>query len=281
LTKDGLSSQGQWSPDGREIVFTRDNGDCTSAEESDIFVMGADGSHVRRLTRDRNDFNASFSPDGKRLVFQDGPSLVVSDTDAKHRRVIAKKGEYPVWSPDGKRLLYFLEGNGSGDTAGWVVNADGSHRIRFPDAGGAAWTPNGAAIAYSRGRGRCRESSCQSKELWLVRADGSGETQLTSEPAHTGIWDNDPAWSPDGREIAFAHVRNQGSDLVVLTVSDRSQRILVRNGYYPVWSPDGSLIAFELSPGKRSSIWVIHPDGSQLRRVTSSRLPDHAPVWQP
>jgi Tol biopolymer transport system component len=281
LTRDGASFWGAWSPDGSRIVFARQvMGDCITDQEYDIFVIRADGSHVRRLTRDGDDVGAAFSPDGAKLVFTQGSSIVVSDANAKHRRIVAH-GCGPAWSPDGRRILYHsCEGNGIS-----VVDLT-TGRIRHV-AGGAGdyietgvWSPNGTRIVFAR---KLQQSGRKRYELWLMRPDGSAKTPLTNEAAGKSD-DEQPVWSPDGRQIAFSRSSDHGSELILLTINGRSERTLLQRAEGvdgPAWSPDGSLIAFGRTLAGRSSLWIVHPDGSGLHRLSSSRLPDAAPVWQP
>jgi Tol biopolymer transport system component len=116
-----------WSPDGRRIAFGVLTGSSSSSFE--IFVMRADGSKLRRLTRNRVTDNCpSWSPGGRLIVFhrdaRDGlPRLYVMRPGGSDvRRLSSAPGEVPDWSPDGRYIVYSATGLA-------VTSRDGSYRM--------------------------------------------------------------------------------------------------------------------------------------------------------
>ncbi|SRR6266511_1581296 len=124
-------------------------------------------------------------------------------------------------------------------------------------------------------------------ELYAVNADGSGLTRLT----HNASSDDSPAWSPDGRQIAFVSAqRGQEPDIYVMNADGSGRTRLTHNEYVdgsPAWSPDGRYIAFvrhlpnEPQPFENSEIFVMQSDGSGEVRLTRNHLRDESPVWSP
>ena len=84
------------------------------------------------------------------------------------------------------------------------MNADGSgaRRLTFNETwdNRPAWSPDGSRIIFMRFTGRADVPEVRHWDIWVMNADGSGQRALTG----TTDWDHDPAWSPDGRTIAFS-----------------------------------------------------------------------------
>ena len=139
------------------------------------------------------------------------------------------------------------------------------------DAGLPSW-PAHAVIAY-----KCADSLC------LVRANGGGERKLLTTSRPWPQWD--PAFSPDGREIAFRGYYAPGDGayaLYVASVSGCSATRLTRGvAGDPAWSPDGRWIAFDQSG--YGDISKIHPNGTGLTPLFTGRGTDEgwSPAWSP
>jgi len=114
--------------------------------------------------------------------------------------------------------------------------------------------------------------------LYLAAADGPTERLLGIPP--DASW---PAWSPDGRRLAFTSVRRGG--LFVARPDGSGLRRVTRSptlDVQPGWSPDGRRIAFARAvPGFREEIFTVGIDGRGLRRLTRSREQDLEPDWSP
>ena len=185
-----------WSPDGEKIAYV-----VGFFGGPTIHVMNADGSDRRRLV----DGNwPSWSPDGKRLVYTDfsvgEERLAVMNADGSQqrrlpsslvRRLTGTADAYEAaWSPDGKRFAYVSALRTNNEEI-YVMNVDGSHRIRLTDIPGndhwpPTWSPDGSRIAFTSA-GTDRRG-----EIYVMNADGSGLTKLTDGQAD----DNFPAWRP-------------------------------------------------------------------------------------
>jgi TolB protein len=109
-TSPGASASATFSPDGRELVFSR----ATGENVADIVIANLESGEERFVTADSSLFNGSpvYSPDGKWLAFYaDRDSVSTLDImrgDGSDRRSVVKEGRnwYPRWSPDGKWLVY-------------------------------------------------------------------------------------------------------------------------------------------------------------------------------
>src|SRR5437870_3508530 len=116
------------------------------------------------------------------------------------------------------------------------------------------------------------------REIYLMRADGTGLVNLTNNPAQ----DEWPAWSPDGSKIAFITTRDGNPQIYVVNSDGSGSTRITSNPWQyftPVWSPDGTKIAFSGYDGS-SQIYVVNADGSSVSRLTSIGSAS-SPVWSP
>jgi len=117
-------------------------------------------------------------------------------------------------------------------------------------------------------------------ELQIADADGAGEeTALASfEPIIS------PAWSPDGRRLAYVSFENKKPVVYVHTLADGKRQVAANfkgSNSAPAWSPDGARLAVSLSRDGGSQIYTVSPDGSNVRRLTQSGGIDTEPVFSP
>jgi TolB protein len=140
-----------------------------------------------------------------------------------------------------------------------------------------AWSPDGKRIVFRAAPAGLPGTSSLA-DIAVINADGTRRKDLTHNPGR-GNWD--PAWSPNGKLIAFG---SGGPDLWTIRPDGTRPRRLTRGGgESPAWSPDGKRIAFMSirATGRQYDIYVMNANGSGIRRLTSSLEEDGYPDWSP
>ncbi len=200
----------------------------------------------------------------------------------------------PAWSPDGKQLAF---ATGRADQTGsdvWLMGADGSHSRPLVHQRGIdeypVWSPDGSRLAFSCTLGDILPSRVGDFEICVVNVDGSGLRRITDTPGISAAG----GWSGDGTRIVFASSREQEPDGVspcgdIFMVDAAGSRLVkLTNGpgrdCQPSFTPDGRHILFSSDrarPGGDSDLYVMHPDGSAITRLTHADSEEQEPALMP
>jgi eukaryotic-like serine/threonine-protein kinase len=292
LTKNSSAADYQpaFSPDGEWIAFRseRDGGG--------IFIMGATGETVRRLT----DFgyNPSWSPDGTQIVIATesvalNPAsrsatsrLHVVDVRSGTSRMIEVDGVQPAFSPDGKRIVFWMiHGPSQRDIA--TVAVEGGEIVRLTDDAALDWNPvwprDGKTVYFGSDRGG-------TVGLWRIAVDpksgrSRGEPQPVPLPTRfAGHF----SFSADGTQFTYTSlderdvVERVGLDLEQGAITGLPEQVL--DGTLLVYSfdisPDGEWLTMT-SRGPREDLYLVRTDGSEIRQITNDEFKDRGPSWSP
>jgi len=138
--------------------------------------------------------------------------------------------------------------------------------------------PGDAAFPGANGKIAFSNDQSGKYEVYVMNADGSGQTNLTNNPASDTV----PAWSPDGTKIAFRTERDGNGEIYLMNAGGTNPTNLTNNPASdsgPAWSPDGTKIAFDsLANGE---VYVMNADGSGQTPLISNSASDYGPAWSP
>jgi TolB protein len=204
-----------WSPFGKRIAFQRVRSSDPSKPIgfSAIYVMRADGTHVRRVTL---------------RAAEPGQAFTVGD-------------QAPSWAPDGSHIAFERFSDARGHQAIFTVRLDGTHLRRITpwhlDASQPDYSPNGRWIAF-----RSHEESDTKGNIWLVRPNGDDGHPITHARAGRGKWQS-CGFSPDGRFIVSARNRiidgeQQNADVYVMRLDGSHRRNVTTTRPYWESAPD-------------------------------------------
>jgi len=246
----------------------------------EIYSMNSDGSDQRRLTHlGGYSRDPSWSPDYTRIVFDSGPQddddgreIYVMNADGSGITRLTNNGVKdwdPSWSPDGSHIAYVSYDRN------WEIfsmNTSGYGRVNLTNRPGRdwdpCWSPDGTKIAFSS------EFYGDDFHIWVMNADGSGQTQLTFG---TSVDNTDPSWSPDGTRIAFESNRDGVNRIWVMNSDGSGQRSLTNNpssGADPSWMVGAERIVFGSYLSGNGEIYIINSDGSGVQQLTYHPMTD-------
>jgi WD40 repeat protein len=262
----GLPTVGLFPPEGELALLC-----AVTLNRSTIWRVGTDGTGLERLTpSNQNVVQPSWSPDGKMLAYLQGNVGVVMDPDAMQSKTL--QAAYAVteiaWLPDGRVRV-----NLRGDPTSHLVNLDTQQVVEITRTS-PVWSPDGTRMAYQ---------DLASFGVWIARAN-DGDAQTAGRGAL-------PAWSLDGRRLAFLSGSTLGSSsqgvelesATQISIVDAAGRLvttlplgeslqallddssLASRASSLTWSPDGSMLVVQISRPEGPMLLVLDTDTGAVR----------------
>ena len=257
-----------WSPDSQHILYAVDHVLPDQLGLRELFITDDNGNRVKKVEQDLTPLESlqrlivpTWSPRLSEIAYFGlvdetnqpppnpyhiysmnlGDGMVTALTSGGAENRIPK-----AWRPDGQKILLTISSPYDEEVRTsdfYVMDPDGENMINLNLAqsseAGAAWSPDGRQITFSRGVKKGEVS------IFVADADGQNQQRLTFEPA----WDLAPHWSPDGQHLIYIDPEH-GDDagLMKIRVDGGMPAHLkteeLRDWHNPVWSPDGNSLLF-------------------------------------
>ena len=279
--------QARFSPSGDQIAFR------SSRDGGGLFVMGATGESVRRVTS--AGYDPAWSPDGRSIAYSTeavydpysrstfAQLWTVDVATGKTAKLYAVDAVQPAWSPDGTHIAFWANTGGQRDI--WTIAATGGEAVAITSDAATdwspEWSPDGRWLYFESDRGG-------SMDVWRIPIDqGSGRPTGEAQPITSGV-----------RALGYARFAHDGTRMVAIGYDRTSDisvapfdpsrpdeitpRTTLRNHSLGLChlSPDGAWIACS-SLGAQEDLIVLRSDGTETRRLTDDLYKDREPTWSP
>jgi Tol biopolymer transport system component len=289
-------SQPAFSPDGSMIAYR------SECDGGGIFIMGATGESVRRITA--SCFNPTWSPDGKKIACATEPVgyvptsrgkmsslLLVDIASGTERKLLDADAVQPSWSPHGTRIAYWSIAGEGAQRDLWTIDPNATNPastvVRVTNDAAVdwnpLWSPDGQYLYFGSDRNG-------SMNLWRLRIDEeNGKARGNPEPVTTPArYSGHFTMSADGKRMLFSAIdqtesmRTAPFDPVAGAIQAEARPIIA--GSFLVFSsqvsPDGRFVAVT-NRGGQEDLFVVEVATGELRQLTNDLARDRGATWSP
>jgi len=272
-------SEAAWSPDGRRICYT---------DTHNLWIVPLGGTGARQLTSENaGDREPVWSSDGRFVVFRSDREgtralwRIAADGGSPQRLTVGTGPErHPSISMDGSKFVYSTFANDA-DIVLLDIRRGTKELVKSLVYDAApSFSPDGSALVFTSSRRGGRD------DLWT---QPMSEGKLTGAPRPLTDLSgsvNTPAYSPDGKWVAFKREVSGGREIwVVPAIGGMPERFSDGSGrdLHPAWSPDGTWLAFVSERGAESHIWTAPIQQGRRtgpsRQITGGPTTDRLPTW--
>ncbi len=250
--------------------------------DSTVSARSEGMSGATRLTRDAgNQGHPSWTADGRIRYLRTGVdrqthSFIMNADGTEQTAAEDFKGlQQGIWSPNGQKVIFAKP---TDTTAFHLANSDGSGEVILPFYGGNSdWSADSSKIVYQK------TVNVPNPDIFVYSVETGQSTKLTNDVGFNA----DPSFSPDGKQIVFASLRDGNAEIYLMNSDGRDVRRLTNDpawDNHPVFSPDGTQISFDSDrDNETSDIYLMRADGSDIRRLVDWKSNESAEngCWSP
>lgn len=273
------------SPVGDEVLyalFTEEDGGWSS----NLFKTTVGAVAKTSVTFGKSkDFDPAFDPEGKYIYFASNRAggqsrlwrISATGSGGITKLTSSPAEDYrPCMAKGCNRVVYCSNVPKAVKPQIWAVELDGSLPTELREGMQPNLSPDGKKILFVR-----VDDVSEMRQIWVMNVDGSGETQLTSNTNHD---EQEPAWSPDGKWIAFSSdegtdsMKRHNPDIWIMKPDGTNKTQLTTNGSWdlsPCWDRTGKFIYFISNRGGCWNVWRFEPDLE--RAETQKETPKETP----